>query len=1014
MKPTVLPHPEPEQLAAFRSGQIAEETATAISQHLADCASCRTVIDSLPDDTLLALLRKSADVGQSTLESAPEDRQSAAEAATLAPSASAPSDLGIPAELVGHARYHVLRLLGSGGMGAVYKAEHRLMERHVALKVINASVMNKPAMVERFQREVKAAARLTHPNIVTAHDADQAGHIHFLVMEFVDGISLAQRVQQQGRLSVAEACSVIRQAALGLQHAFEQGMVHRDIKPHNLMLTPGGQVKILDFGLARLVREAAGPGTEASPDQPATGDGRRAGGGLTEVGVLMGTADFIAPEQANDPRRADIRADIYSLGCTFYYLLTGNPPFPEGNALDKLVAHAERMPAPLKELRPEVTAELARAIDKMMAKDPGQRYQTPAEVANALTPFLSKPSGWRHVRRAAVAAGLVAAAILAVVIYIRTDQGEFEIQTEDENVAVMINKSGGVIVRDEAGRHRYQLKAGSHQIRTGQYAIDVTELPNGVEFSTPTFKLQRGGKVTVTATFRPKEAPTSDLDRAMRVFEKALDASKELGRALKTFGPEDKPISQDQVTADDGGWCVEAKENRTVALFEIANPGVEDCMLSYRARLKTANLQGRAYLEMWCGLRGQGAFFSRGSFRPVSGTTSWASYEIPFFLKKGQRPDLIMLNLVIEGKGTVWIKDVEVTRAPLPPDFEKTAAAQPREDPGYLRDEGLRWFPANATLFGGRDMRVFHKLSVQQIIILTQFAEKFSPPDRDRVWKLVSTVGEIDRVTFAYAFDRQQPAKSRIYIRATGKINHQRVAEWFHQEWPGAVVRERKGSRGERITVAETSPGAPPAFAVIDDTDLVLAGYQGNAEKHLEVIDQVLELRAGHGESLPAGQARTLQEVPANAWAFFGGEPPAPLKNLILFPVLPRWGLLSISGTQSILVRFQGTFASAADAQAFADNLSRLKQKGIDFVKGPPFNEHPRASEVLTETLSGLKVQVTDERVSVSYQVATEALDILSDVIPKLPLSMFNKLLGLLAAPEGKEPVKKDPSPVKK
>src|SRR5262249_45758756 len=156
-----------------------------------------------------------------------------------------------PPGLADHPRYRVLELLGSGGMGAVYRAEHRRMERQVALKGMNPALMTRPAMVERFQREVKAAARLTHPNIVTAHDADQAGDAHFLVMEFVEGLSLAQQVQRQGPLPVPQACAYVRQAALGLQHAFERGMVHRDIKPHNLMLTAGGHVKILDFGLAR-------------------------------------------------------------------------------------------------------------------------------------------------------------------------------------------------------------------------------------------------------------------------------------------------------------------------------------------------------------------------------------------------------------------------------------------------------------------------------------------------------------------------------------------------------------------------------------------------------------------------------------------------------------------------------------------------------------------------------------------------------------------------------------------
>ena len=193
-------------------------------------------------------------------------------------------------------------------------------------------------MVERFHREVKAAALLAHPNIVTAYDADQAGDAHFLIMEFVEGVSLAQKVQQDGPLPIAQACAYIRQAALGLQHASERGMVHRDVKPHNLMLTPAGQVKILDFGLARLMRETALLNAGTSPPtagQAITG----AASNLTDAGIVVGTVDFIAPEQAADPSRADVRADIYSLGCTLYYLLAGHAPFAEGTVLDKLAAH---------------------------------------------------------------------------------------------------------------------------------------------------------------------------------------------------------------------------------------------------------------------------------------------------------------------------------------------------------------------------------------------------------------------------------------------------------------------------------------------------------------------------------------------------------------------------------------------------------------------------------------------------------------------------------------------------
>lgn len=208
-------------------------------------------------------------------------------------------------------------------MGQVYKAVHRVMHRMVAIKVIKQSLTASSEMVDRFQREVEAAAQLSHPNIVTAYDAEQAGDLHFLAMEYVDGVNLHQVLTDRGPLPVEEACDYIRQAALGLQHAFERGMVHRDIKPHNLMLNRDGQIKILDFGLANLVKRL---GTEQIP-QPAPEHPSSFDNSVTAAGAVMGTPDFIAPEQVEDAHNADIRADIYSLGCTFYALLTGQSPF---------------------------------------------------------------------------------------------------------------------------------------------------------------------------------------------------------------------------------------------------------------------------------------------------------------------------------------------------------------------------------------------------------------------------------------------------------------------------------------------------------------------------------------------------------------------------------------------------------------------------------------------------------------------------------------------------------------
>src|SRR5262249_36665937 len=227
--------------------------------------------------------------------------------------------------------------------------------------------------------------------------ADWTGDLHFLVMEYVEGATLARLVQEQGPLSVARACDYARQAALGLQHAYEKGMVHRDIKPHNLILTADGRVKILDFGLARLALEKA-PADAAAETASRPAEGDTPTGALTQTGSLMGTPDYLAPEQARDAHAAGVRSDIYSLGCALYFLLAGQPPFPEGPAAAKVMAHVERDPKPLTALRRNLPARLGRVVENMMAKDPARRYQTPAQVAEALAHFATearKRPRWR-------------------------------------------------------------------------------------------------------------------------------------------------------------------------------------------------------------------------------------------------------------------------------------------------------------------------------------------------------------------------------------------------------------------------------------------------------------------------------------------------------------------------------------------------------------------------------------------------------------------------------------------
>ncbi len=359
-------HPPATQLTAFAAGRLAAAERAALHSHLAVCPTCRQALAALPGGA----------------ESLSGQDTSGTEAAAAPPSLTAayrPAE-AVPAELVQHPRYEVLQLLGQGGMGAVYKARHKKMDRLVALKVINARLLDNPKVVERFQREVQAAARLDHPNIVRAYDADEAGGTHFLVMEFVEGTDLARYVEDKGPLPVTYACHFVRQAAQALQHAHERGMVHRDIKPHNLMLVrPRGQsaaglVKVMDFGLARLAVEGASES------------------GLTGDNALMGTMDYIAPEQAEDAHRADIRADIYSLGCTLAHLLAGRSLLVGSNVTEKLWAHMSGK-LPLTELPAGVPAELRAVLVKMTAKEPAQRYQTPGEVAAVLAPFVKKATG---------------------------------------------------------------------------------------------------------------------------------------------------------------------------------------------------------------------------------------------------------------------------------------------------------------------------------------------------------------------------------------------------------------------------------------------------------------------------------------------------------------------------------------------------------------------------------------------------------------------------------------------
>jgi hypothetical protein len=864
MSDVQLTHPAGERLAAFGLGQLTDDELADIESHLAHCDACRRLAEDVADDTLVALLRSAATEPDSfVIESPPPGAPATApEGSAVAP------DTGLPAALADHPRYRVLELIGVGGMGAVYKAEHVLMGRPVALKVLNRELTDRPATAERFRREARAAAQLAHPNIVAAFDAEQAGDLHFLVMEYVDGVSLARLVADRGPLPVAEACDYIRQAALGLQHAHERGMVHRDIKPQNLMRTPAGQIKILDFGLARFALENAA-------DAQAADGPEEAAGSLTLTGTVMGTPDYIAPEQARDAHTADIRADIYSLGCTLYHLLAGHAPFPEGSVVQKVKAHMEHDPRPLSAVRPDVPPELVRVIERMTAKDAADRFQTPAEVLEALTPFLAPPEPPR--RRwwfPAVPAGLAAVVLAGVLVYVQTDKGTLVIQANDPEITTMIRKAGGVKIIDENHGRTYVLQPGGHDVRSGEYRIQVSDRTAGYEFDVKEFKLTRNKMVRVTARFVPE---------------------------------------------------------------------------------------------------------------PVA--------------------------------------------------LAPKAGAEPAKTPaGGLTMEAFAWFPDDCTLFAARDLRAHPGLSDEQMLILAQaFADAGL---RDRVWKLKSILGRIDRISAAFAPDRTDWNKSRVFLRLTGQISRQRVADWLHNEFRHDYRMQegglRRGQARSQLWILPHFTRGSPAVVLLSETDLLLgvclgvkigrtddSATQALKAEH-DLVNQILEARGGRWSATDRVEGM-WDRVPRDAWGLILGEPffaiPPPVRRLLVPPrdpirALPHSVVLSLRGQNTSEARLEAVFdgpmvgmpaeriaaAQVADAEAFATRLRAAARRAVTFVlePPPPLKLSVGTRELLAEPLRGLAVEASGNRVIATTTIRNQVLAAAVDALRGLPLSTIRSVFPSL------------------
>ncbi|MCX6856839.1 MAG: protein kinase [Verrucomicrobia bacterium] len=597
----------------------------------------------------------------------------------------------------------VIELIGRGGMGVVYKARQKSLNRLVALKLLAPERVQDAEFAERFAKEAQVLATLNHPNIVTVHDfgvaaapssqsgagdAPVASRFFFLLMEFVDGVNLRQAMSA-GRFTPEQALAIVPPVCEALQYAHEHGIVHRDIKPENLLLDKEGRVKIADFGIAKMLNAAA----SETISQP------------------VGTPRYMAPEQTMGVA-TDHRADIYSLGVVLYELLTGELPGT------KLQPPSQRV---------QIDVRLDEVVLRALNVKPELRWQTAADLKTQLLSVATPPAthaslsqrfefvmglqtewGKRFARFALVGLlgylgfipgleiarplclfGVFALVSLAIERWYRLrfgQQGRYPrtllqrtIMTLLVGVTIFIPIRAWVIhpfVVPTASLEP-EIPRGSRILvwKLGKSYVpgDIIAYPHGSQTWCSRVTRVEGEKIIIQRNKSPEEVvPVGEvIGKIISVYWRA---SPPIHTAvLKTFAAADKPISS-PTPSDDDAWLFDSQQAQVVRLFEVTPPALDDCTIFYRAKLRCENVQGQAYLEMWCRVPPFGESFSRGLDKALTGSTGWASYEIPFFLKKGEKPDLLKLNLSIQGTGKVWIKDVEViasgagVKAPLSDD----------------------------------------------------------------------------------------------------------------------------------------------------------------------------------------------------------------------------------------------------------------------------------------------------------------------------------------------------------
>jgi predicted Ser/Thr protein kinase len=595
----------------------------------------------------------------------------------------------------------ILQFLGQGGMGLVYQARQLSLDRMVALKILPVDNRVEGSFAQRFTQEARALARLNHPNIVAVYDFGQADGFYYLLMEYVDGLNLRQ-LERSGGVTPQEALRIIPVLCDALQYAHNHGIVHRDIKPENILLDRSGQVKIADFGLAKLLQQEGLDRT------------------LTRAEQVMGTPHYMAPEQLERPLEVDHRADLYSLGVVFYEMLTGELP------LGKFAPPSQKV---------EVDVRLDQVVLRALERERERRYQQADDIKTDLATVSAGSPGpqpplptdpgvaeWLEAQRSVrgPAIGLVVTGILSwalipvlglISTYFMTGRQMPVFPILGPLIVLMVASSFIIY----AGLKMKALEAWGAALAGSIVAILVSPgncigLPLGiwalVLLTRPRIKAAFGrqprlDRAAVADGFKAESKSDQSkrwffttatlvligivlivvllvgsffvaltlpaLSRARRqAIETATQTQAQALRfeatALKAFTTADPPLSG-ELTVSDDAWLLDSPRAQTVALFEVRDLEVGPGAIFYEAELRTEGFEGSVYLEMWCRFPGRGEFFSRGSSQALSGTTAWVSRQIPFLLKEGDQPDLVRLNFAAQGAGRVWIRNVKLTHA---------------------------------------------------------------------------------------------------------------------------------------------------------------------------------------------------------------------------------------------------------------------------------------------------------------------------------------------------------------